>query len=204
VETDHEETDMPPDLEPAARRLAALVESVDPARLDGPTPCPEYTLGDLLDHVSGLARAFDAVARKDLDDPATQGAPGDATRLGDDWQTRIPKELMTMAAAWRAPDAWTGQTRAGSIDLPGEVAGLVALDELVIHGWDVARASGRDFEIDEASLTAIQPFLAPFADAPDGTPGLFGPAVRVPDAAPLLDRTLALTGRDPAWSPARA
>jgi uncharacterized protein (TIGR03086 family) len=109
-----------------------------------------------------------------------------------------------MAEAWRDPDAWTGQTRAGSVDLPGEVAGLVALDELVIHGWDVARASGQDYECDEASLTAIQPFLAPFAASEEGTPGLFGPPVRIPNGAPLLDRTLALTGRDPAWSPTRA
>jgi uncharacterized protein (TIGR03086 family) len=184
--------------------MAALVEGVDPARLDVPTPCPEYTLGDLLDHVSGLARAFDAVARKDFDDPATQGAPGDAANLGDDWQTRIPEELAAMAAAWRDPDAWTGQTRAGSVDLPGEVAGLVALDELVIHAWDVARASGQDFEIDEASLSAVQPFLAPFAASEEGAPGLFGPPVSVPDGAPLLDRTIAVTGRDPAWSPDRA
>jgi uncharacterized protein (TIGR03086 family) len=199
-----EEPGMTADLEPAARRLAALVEGVDPSQLDGPTPCPEYTLGDLLDHVGGLARAFDAVARKDLDDPATQGAPGDASRLGNDWQTRIPEELLTMAAAWRDPEAWTGQTRAGSVDLRGEVAGLVALDELVIHGWDVARASGQDYECDEASLAAIQPFLAPFAASEEGTPGLFGPPVLVPAGAPLLDRTLGLTGRNPAWTPARA
>ena len=40
------------------------------------------------------------------------------------------------------------------------------------------------------------------AQNPNGTGGLFGPPVSVPDDAPLLDRLLGLTGRDPAWRPA--
>ena len=39
------------------------------------------------------------------------------------------------------------------------------------------------------------------AQNPDGSPGLFGPPVSVPDSAPLFDRLLGLTGRDPAWQP---
>ncbi len=38
-------------------------------------------------------------------------------------------------------------TKAGGVDLPGEVAGLVALDELVVHGWDVARATGQAYDV---------------------------------------------------------
>ena len=68
------------------------------------------------------------------------GGSGDASRLVDDWRSRIPRDLAALAAAWRDPEAWTGMTRAGGIDLPGEIAGVVALDELVVHGWDVARA----------------------------------------------------------------
>ena len=43
-------------------------------------------------------------------------------------------------------------TQAGGVDLPGEVAGLVALNELVVHGWDIATASGQDYRPDEATL----------------------------------------------------
>jgi uncharacterized protein (TIGR03086 family) len=203
-ETATEEHGMTPDLEPAARQLAKLVEGVDPQRLDAPTPCPDYTLGDLLEHVGGLALAFTWAARKEFPEGDSQAPAGDASRLPADWQTTIPRDLLAMADAWRAPDAWTGMTQAGGIDLPGEVAGIVALDELVIHGWDVARASGQDFVADETSLTAIQPFVASFAEPGAGDSELFGAPVPVPDGAPLQDRVIGLTGRDPNWSPATA
>jgi uncharacterized protein (TIGR03086 family) len=95
-------------------------------------------------------------------------------------------------------------TQAGGIELPGEIAGLVALDELVIHGWDVARASRQPYECDPALLDVVHGFVAQFS-APGQAPqeGIFGPAVEVPANAPLLDRVIGLTGRDPAWSPPR-
>jgi uncharacterized protein (TIGR03086 family) len=108
-----------------------------------------------------------------------------------------------LADAWRDPDAWTGMTKAGGVELPGEVAGLVALDELVIHGWDVARATGQAYDCDAPSLEAVQAFVSQFSEPgqEEMRAGLFGPVVEVPDDAPLLDRVIGLTGRDPAWSP---
>ena len=71
--------------------------------------------------------------------------------------------------------------------------------------WDVARACGQRYEVDPPALTAVHGFLRESAEAsPEGTPGLFGPAVSVPDEAPLLDRVVGLAGRDPAWSPRAA
>ena len=55
---------MPPDLRPAATRLGALVAGVPDDALANATPCPDYCLGDLLDHVGGLALAFTAAATK--------------------------------------------------------------------------------------------------------------------------------------------
>jgi uncharacterized protein (TIGR03086 family) len=190
------------DLEPAARRLGALVRAVPDDALDGPTPCPDYRLGDLLEHVGGLAFAFRAAATKDFTGVTGAGPAGDASRLPSDWRERIPEDLVALAEAWRDPEAWTGMTQAGGIDLPGEVAGLVALDELVVHGWDVARASGQPYDVDPAELEAVRGFVGPMADAPpEQRAGLFGPPVAVPDDAPELDRLIGLTGRDPAWSP---
>ena len=190
------------DLEPATRRMADLISAIPDERLDRPTPCPAYTLGDLVDHVGGLTLAFTAAATKTFGDASAQGPSGDASRLGDDWRTRIPRDLAALAEAWRDPAAWSGMTQAGGLELPGEVAGLVALDELVVHGWDVARASGQPYDCDRRSLEAVHGFVAQFSGSGQeaAREGLFGPVVEVPEDAPLLDRVIGLTGRDPAWS----
>jgi uncharacterized protein (TIGR03086 family) len=191
------------DLEPAAQRMADLISGIGDDQLDRPTPCPDYTLGDLLDHVGGLALAFTAAATKAGGEAGSQGPSGDASRLGDDWRTRIPRDLGALAEAWREPAAWSGMTKAGGVDLPGEIAGLVALDELVLHGWDVARASGQPYECDPGLLEAVHGFVVQFSGPgqEEARQGLFGPVVEVPDDAPLLDRVVGLGGRDPAWPP---
>ena len=189
------------DLEPTAQRVAEVVAAIPDEALTDPTPCPKYAVADLLEHVGGLALAFRSAATKDgvFGDKAPAG---DSSRLPDDWRTRIPADLVAMAQAWRDPQAWTGMTRAGGVDLPGEVAGLVALDEVAIHGWDLARSTGAAYDLDPAALKAVHGFVKGFeapADA-DG-PLLFGPPVAVPEDAPLLNRVVGLTGRDPDWSP---
>jgi uncharacterized protein (TIGR03086 family) len=190
------------ELGPAAKEMAGLIEGVSDDLLDAPTPCLEYTLGDLVDHIRRLTIAFTAAAKKDTAGMTSGRAPGDAKSLGDDWRTRIPRDLSALAEAWREPAAWTGMTMAGGIDLPGELAGIIVLDELVVHGWDVARASGQDFDQDRDSVEAVYGFVKQFSSAgEEAREGMFGPEVAVADDAPLLDRLLGLTGRDPSWSP---
>jgi uncharacterized protein (TIGR03086 family) len=195
------------DLGPAAQRLADLVTRVTDDQLGNPTPCPAYTVGDLVEHVGGLALAFTAAANKDRTEYNDQEPrPGNAERLGDDWRTRIPRDLAGLAQAWRNPEAWTGMTRIAGGDSPSPVVGLVAADELVVHGWDVARATGQPYEPEPEVLAAARSFLAMFAspDAPAGPEVAFGPSRPVPDDAPSLDRVVALAGRDPSWAPAPA
>ena len=191
------------DLEPAARRTADLVRGVPDEMLTAPTPCPDYSVGDLLEHVGGLAQAFRAAAIKAEGGLTSQAPAGDASRLPADWRTVIPRDLLSMAQAWKDESAWEGMTRAGGIELPAEVAGLVALDEIVIHGWDVAVASGQTFDYDDESLGVVHGFVleaaAPGQEAMRD--GIFGPVVPIPDEAPLVDRIIGLAGRDPAWSP---
>ena len=184
------------DLRPAAARMAGLVETLGDDDLTKPTPCEHYTVGDLLDHIGGAALAFTADAGKK---PLEGGPSGDASRLGPDWRTRIPRDVRALGEAWQDAEAWQGMTAAGGVDLPGEVAGVVALDELLIHGWDLATATGQSAGYDDAELAAVHQFVQQFGK--EGTEGLFGPAVDVPDDAPLLDRVLGLAGRDPGWQP---
>lgn len=188
------------DLEPAARTIAEMLGTIDHRQLTASTPCPGVTVGGLLAHVQGLALAFRDAARKDLG-PATDHAPDlESMVLADDWRAELPKALDDVVAAWRSPDAWQGMTRAGGVDLPGEIAGRVALNELVVHGWDLARSTGLPYRAEEAHLRATLELLADLGEDPPPT-SPFGPPVAVPQDAPLLDRAIARGGRRPDWRP---
>ncbi|WP_214364296.1 TIGR03086 family metal-binding protein [Pseudonocardia sp. H11422] len=184
------------DLSSAAQHTSALLERVDVQQLTAPTPCTEFSVRDLLDHLLELTLAFRHAATK------TEIAGGEAPREGgaepDSWRTRLPAQLDALAAAWREPAAWDGTTEVGGISLPGAMAGGFALNELVLHGWDLAKASTQPFSCDPSVVEAALHFTTDVVNA--GFGGAYGPPVTVPDDAPALDRLLGLAGRDPSWT----
>ena len=129
------------------------------------------------------------------------GGAGDGSRLEEDWRERIVSQLAELAEAWRDPAAYDGVTMAGPLEMPAEVAALVALDEVVVHGWDLARSTGRRFDVDDAAASACLAFVESFDAPADDDGGLFGPPVPVPADADVLDRLIGATGRDPSWTP---
>ena len=144
---------MTADLGPAADRLAAVVRDVSDDQLGEPTPCEGMTVGELLDHIDGLSVAFAAAARKIPLEGGGRPPVPDASRLGEDWRDRIPARLAELAEAWREPSAWTGTAEIGGGVLPAEVAGTSALDEILVHGWDLAVATGSAYPADDPALT---------------------------------------------------
>jgi uncharacterized protein (TIGR03086 family) len=189
------------DLTPATAMVSRVVVDTRDDQLGAATPCGDATVAELLDHIDGLCQAFTAAAAKDTS--FADQAPGpDGSQLGPDWRERIPGRLAGLAAAWQAAPAWTGMTRAGGVDMPADVAANVATNEVVVHGWDLAVATGHAYAADPALVEAAREFVEPtMSQSPDGVPGLFGPPVAVPDDAAPLDRLVGLTGRDPAWRP---
>ncbi len=189
------------DFEPATSAVARLVRGVRDDQLGNPTPCPAYTVADLLDHVGGLSLAFRCSATREPI-PGGGNPEGDGSRLEAGWRDRIAGDLGALADAWRDPAAYDGMTMAGPIEMPAEIAALVALDEVVVHGWDLARATGQSYDPDEAAIAGALAFVASF-EVPEGEDdgGLFGPPVAVPADAPALDRLAGATGRDPHWTP---
>jgi len=187
------------DLHPAAQRTISLVTSLADEQLDLPTPCPEARLGDLIDHLGVFAVRFLAAARKESEGRTSPPPPPSRANLEPDWRDRISRDLLALADSWRDPQAWEGSTYAGGVEMPAEVVGLVALDELVVHGWDIAVAAGHRYEPAAQEIEAAMAFVTSFNAPRDGT--LFGPIVPVADNATRLDRLLGLTGRDPSWRP---
>jgi uncharacterized protein (TIGR03086 family) len=194
------------DLGPAAREMTRLVQGVGDDQLAAPTPCPAYALGDLLEHVHGLALAFRMAADKQIPEGGGSNPPGDARRLPEDWRGATAERLTALVAAWTKEDAWQGTTHIAGFDAPADNVAVTALNELVVHGWDVAVASGQTLELDDVTVQACLGFAeilsGPGGDAVRGT--AFGPEVAVPPDAAPLDRILGANGRDPRWGPGRA
>jgi uncharacterized protein (TIGR03086 family) len=188
------------DLDPPARQVKALLNGITEADFSNPTPCGEMSVAALLDHFMGLTMAFTNAARKSTDAPGQAGPPQpSADHLDLEWRTKLPSQLDELVAAWKDPAAWQGEALAGGVTLPAQIMGIVAVDELVIHGWDLARATGQRFTCDTANLEAIIAMLSQSPDRGEGSP--FGPIVEVSPDASLLDRAVGLSGRDPSWTP---
>lgn len=187
------------DLGSAADQVARMAEGVHEEDLDLPTPCSEWTVDDLLRHLLELTGAFTAAARKE---PFPGDGSGRLPQLPASWQGRLTDQLDALVVAWRRPDAWVGEAEAGGVTMPAALMGAVAIDELVLHGWDLARATGQSFESDPASVKASLEFAAEMSIPGEeaAREGLYGPVVPVPADAPDLDRLLGYAGRDPLWS----
>jgi uncharacterized protein (TIGR03086 family) len=186
-----------PDLRLAAEEVARLADGVRDDQLRLPTPSPGRPVAGLLDHLLGLADAFTCGARKV---PPAGGPRADAENLDPAWRATLPARVRELAEAWRDPQAWEGTTEVGGVTLPAAQMGVVALGELVLHGWDLARATGQELRCDPASAEAVLGLTAATPDDPASREGLFGPVVAVPEDASTLDRALGYAGRDPAWT----
>ena len=191
------------DLRPAVTATAAVVAAVPDDDLTGRTPCPDWSVADLLDHLGGLAVAFTMSARKQPLD-MTGGPVVDGSRLEPGWRDRIVSALHELGDTWATtPGAFEGRTEAGPIEMGAEQAALVGLNEVVVHGWDLAAATGAPYDVDPAAATACLAFVRSFEPPADASEAdvLFGPPVPLEDDATPLHQLVAATGRRPDWTP---
>src|SRR5947208_8949060 len=114
------------DLEGTARRLGELVAGTADSELGRPTPCPSYTLGDLIEHLGRVAQAFGGAAVKATGPTSDLTSAGDASQLAGGWRETIPAGLRAMARAWREPAAWEGTARIARSDGPADIIELSA------------------------------------------------------------------------------
>jgi uncharacterized protein (TIGR03086 family) len=180
------------DLGPATRELTRVAAQVHDDDLGRPTPCGPWTVRDLLGHLLSLTAHFAAVARHAA--PERGGPPSDVT---DDWRAVLDARLADLATAWTEPGAWEGEGSAGGLTMPNAQLGVVALEEVVLHGWDLAGAIGAPFAVRDEDVAAVARFVDGVAQAPaQARTGLYGPIVDAPIDTEL-HRVLALAGRDP-------
>lgn len=178
--------------------LRPVVEGVPDESLTDPTPCPGWTVRDLANHLIGTTEAMRRIgAGEDLDPDDPWGTSGD--HMGERWREHLVARLDALAGAWDTADAFQGEAMGGR--MPKQLIGQMAYAEVLLHGWDLARATGQPLALDDGVVAAAGEVMAQIGEM-GRQQGAFGELVEVPDGASTLDQLLGQGGRDPAWTAA--
>jgi uncharacterized protein (TIGR03086 family) len=190
--------DLHQEMAAAAAEDARVVAGADGHELTLGTPCTDWDLHTLLNHII-LWTAYSA-ERRARDEPLPDGLAETDFVAEPGYAQAYAAQLDKAVAAWSDPGAWTRELNVMGSPMPSDGVGALLLAEMVLHGWDVARATGQNFHCDG-------PVVAAAARAVDDNAELFrqyqgfAAPVALPDGASAFDCLLAASGRDPAWQP---
>lgn len=175
--------------------LQPVVQGVPTAALDAKTPCEGWDVRGLTSHLLGTTEAMRRVgAGEPLDRDDPWGTSGQ--ELGEAWRDQLSGRLIAVADAWAQPEAWEGEALDGA--MPREDVGDMAFLEVLLHGWDLARATGQELEVDDAVAEQAQLLLDKHGET-GRSMGAFGAEADAGEDPSALDRALAASGRDPGW-----
>ena len=171
----------------AAARTLPIVRGTRDDQLAAATPCAEFQVRDLLNHLYQVVVNFQTLATRQ---PADFSTTPDV--LTDGWRDRFAAETDRLIEAWSDPAALEGVSP--SMGMPQPMVGNLVLVDLVVHGWDLAQGTGQSYEPDPATVRALLPFVEMLA--PQGRQfGVFGEEVPAPAGADDFTRLLAIAGR---------
>ncbi len=175
------------DLERAFDAAAAIVDAVPEDRRDASSPCADWTVADVVEHVIGGNLAVARALGPEL---------ADAPEVAESLAPRFRSSAEALVAAFALPDALSGTVTIPFGTVPAPVAVQLRTIEALVHGWDVAVASGQDpttlpADLAEAGIAFSESVFA----GQDRTQLPFAPAVTPADDAPAIDRLAGLLGR---------
>lgn len=184
-------SDAGPSLEDLSCAISAVGDLIDAVRIDqwsAPTPCTEWTVRILVNHLVGMNLVFAAL----LSGAASPVRGGD--RLGDDPSGAFRDSSSALTDAFDRPGVLE-ETFHGPL---GSATGMdrlqIRLYDLLVHGWDLARATGQHWELpDELAEKSLQ--FAQIQLSGQSRTGRFDPPRDVPDDEPAIDRLAAFLGR---------
>jgi uncharacterized protein (TIGR03086 family) len=166
--------------------LNGLVGSLDDAQIESPTPCADFNVGQVLDHMIGGATMFAAAFR---------GTAPASTPPTDDAVVAFPKVMAELQDAMRSPGALDRTIAAPFGEVPGETfARFVALDGLV-HGWDIATATGQAYEPPADVVAEVDAFARQAIGDAMRDGDTFAAAAEAPKGATPVEQLVAFTGR---------
>ena len=175
-----------------------LVAAVTENQWDLPTPCSDWTVRQLVNHVVGGNRLFTRVLSGEPLPPRDQlGARAAEDQLGTQPAAAYAGSAADLLSALRAPGVLAGTYTVPAATLPGPAIVHLRTVETLVHGWDLARAIDRPApfpeDLAEGELAFSRDLLGRI---PEGRHP-FGPSQPVDDDAPAIARLAALLGRDP-------
>ncbi|MEQ1787715.1 MAG: TIGR03086 family metal-binding protein [Acidimicrobiales bacterium] len=151
------------------------------------TPCSEWTVRELLEHMIGVVDGLGSAAAGREPTPFT---------LGDDPTAQLRAAAAGTMAAWRAPGVLDQIVNGGAGPMPGHVLAGINLLDTATHVWDLATATGQPAalpdEVAEAALEAGRGIISP-----EIRPGRFDPEIAAPADATPTDALVAFLGRTP-------
>lgn len=171
-----------------------LVRVIRGPHWDNPTPCADWTVRDLLNHL--VVEQLWAVPLLAGSSIADVGDSFDGDQLGGDPVAAWQQASSAAFDAFRADGALDRDVELSYATRPArDYCGEMTFD-LTVHAWDLARGIGVDDTIDPELAQLSYDLIAPQLDLLAGS-GLFAPPVHVPDDADIATKLLALTGRTP-------
>lgn len=181
------------DLEACFAAVGDLIAAAGAEDWPRPTPCPKWNVGDLVSHMVGGIESFGwALADQPFSDERKLAPADDPAALYRTASQDVLRRLNDPGAFERMHEPPWGPT--SGLQLVG-----FALIETIVHGWDLAVATGRPLAISERAIIAALAVSEESVDASMRTPEFFGPPIEVDRRASPLDRLVALLGRDPSW-----
>jgi uncharacterized protein (TIGR03086 family) len=194
--TTTEITDPRPLYDGALTWVLGLVRGVRPEQLAAPTPCSELDVRALLAHLVATVNRAAAFGRG-VD---AGSVPWSVPELpGDDWSSAYQEAIDAMWAVWRDGTERLDRTvRAPFGEVPGRAALMAYTSETLVHGWDLAVATGQSAEADPAVVAPVLALMQRFLPAePRGGHIPFAPPVPPRDGAGPTERLANWCGR--AW-----
>jgi uncharacterized protein (TIGR03086 family) len=184
-------------LEVLYQRANEVVGTLEPEQLGYRTPCTDWDVRRLIEHVLGSVEHFTHLLRTGTPDGVP---PGEG--LGDDPAAAFATALADNLAAWRVPGTLERILPLPFGDVSGESAALLNVQEVGAHLWDLAKSIGQDPELpaDVASLAHdyARQLIKPEFRAPTGP---FGQQLEASTPASTTDKFVAFLGRPPQWHP---
>jgi uncharacterized protein (TIGR03086 family) len=175
-------------------RTNEVIDRVEPGQLGNPTPCTEWDVRAVINHITGGATMFAECVELGSVPDSRLGELMGGDNLGDDFKGKYRAASDRARATFGMPGALDKMVKLPFGEMPAGIALNIAIMDVMTHAVDIARATGQTIDDDEILSTALEVGRQLITDD-FRTPGVFDPEQPAPPNASPADKLLAFAGR---------